>query len=116
MVKEKETNHYELLLVVNEKKKNENTYKKMIHELSSQVKIEKTEEKEWKTAYQIKQTTSISYVVVTFFAPPLTIPDLVNKILKPYPKEFLNRYLLINLDREKSKSIPEPKAKKELKG
>lgn len=46
MVKEKETNHYELLLVVNEKKKNENTYKKMIHELSSQVKIEKTEEKE----------------------------------------------------------------------
>ena len=104
--------HYELLLVLNEKQKNENKYAKMVQEIAAQVKIEKTEEKDWKTAYPIKQTTSISYTVVTFTSSPSIIPTLIKKILKPYPRDFLNRYSLINLDREKSKSIPKPKTKK----
>ena len=38
--------HYELLLVLNEKQKNENKYAKMVQEIAAQVKIEKTEEKD----------------------------------------------------------------------
>jgi len=38
--------HYELLLVLNEKTKNESKYTKMMAELATQVKIEKTEEKD----------------------------------------------------------------------
>lgn len=45
MEKEK-VNHYELLLVLNEKQKNENKYEKMLQELTAQVKIEKKEEKD----------------------------------------------------------------------
>jgi hypothetical protein len=42
---EKENTPYELLLVINEKKKNESLYEKMKQELSTTVKIEKMEEK-----------------------------------------------------------------------
>ncbi|MCE8159140.1 MAG: 30S ribosomal protein S6 [Candidatus Moeniiplasma glomeromycotorum] len=104
--------HYELLLVLNEKQKNESKYEKMLQEIAERVKIEKNEAKDWKTAYPLKQTTHISYSVITFSCSPTTIPDLVSKILKPYPRDFLNRYSLINLEREKSKSIPIPKPKK----
>ena len=103
---------YELLLVLNEKQKNENKYEKMLQEIAERVKIEKTEAKDWKTAYPIKQTTYVSYSVITFSSSPAAIPELMNKILKSYPQDFLNRYLLINLEREKSKSIPAPKPKK----
>ena len=111
MEKEK-VNHYELLLVLNEKQKNENKYEKMLQELTAQVKIEKKEEKDWKTAYPIKRTTNISYVVITFSSLSAAIPDLISKTLKPYSPDFLNRYLLLNLNRESRKSIPEPKTKK----
>lgn len=38
--------HYELLLVLNEKQKNESKYEKMLQEIAEQVKIEKTEAKD----------------------------------------------------------------------
>lgn len=112
MENQKALGRYELLLVLNEKQKNKSKYEKMLQALTSQVKIEKTEAKDWKTAYPIKQTTQISYNLITFSAPSSTLPHLINKILKPCPKELLNRYSLINLDREKSQSIPEPKKSK----
>jgi hypothetical protein len=40
------TSHYELLLVLNEKQKNENKYEKMFQEINERVKIEKTETKD----------------------------------------------------------------------
>ena len=40
------TSHYELLLVLNEKQKNENKYEKMLQEITERVKIEKTETKD----------------------------------------------------------------------
>ncbi|KLL02494.1 MAG: hypothetical protein MRERC_1c093 [Mycoplasmataceae bacterium RC_NB112A] len=113
MVDQKANVHYELLLVLNEKEKNKPKYEKLLQELTSQVKVEKVEEKDWKTVYTIKQTTNISYCLITFFSSPSILSSLINKVLKTYPKEFLNRYLLINLDREKRKSIPEPKLKSE---
>lgn len=99
---------YELLFLLNEKQKNEEKYKKLIGNMESLLgkeNVEKIEEKDWKPAFKINKIKDGSYVLVNFVAKRTKAKELEKDILRTASKDFLNRYLLLNLEDEKNLKI-----------
>ena len=67
--------------------------------------IEKIEEKKWKPVYQISKLVNGNYLLVYFKSPREKAKELEKNILQSAPKNFLNRYLLINLEDEPKNKI-----------
>lgn len=67
--------------------------------------IEKVEEKDWKPVYKISKLNESNYVLIHFNSARPQAKELEKNILQTAPKEFLNRYLLLNLEDEKKNKI-----------
>ena len=108
MTKRKVNCHYELLCVLNEKDKNKEKYEKMINSMESLLgkeNIEKVEEKDWKPVYKISKLGQATYILIYFTSERQKAKELEKNILQTAPKDFLNRYLLLNLEDEKKNKI-----------
>jgi ribosomal protein S6 len=116
MTKKKQNCHYELLCLLNEKEKNQEKYKQMIESIEKVLgkdKLEKIEEKNWKPAYRISQILTATYLLIYFKAEREKVQELKKNILKTTPKNFLDRYLLLNLTDESKLKINKYKKEKE---
>lgn len=78
---------------------------KNMEEFLGKENIEKVEEKDWKPVYKISKLNEGNYVLIYFTAERPQAKELEKNILQTAPKEFLNRYLLINLADEKRNKI-----------
>ena len=67
--------------------------------------IEKIEEKNWKPVYKITKLDKSTYILIYFTSERQKAKELEKNILQTAPKDFLNRYLLINLEDEKKNKI-----------
>jgi ribosomal protein S6 len=108
MTKKKVNCSYELLCLLNEKEKNKEKYEKMVknmEELLGKENIKKVEEKDWKPVYKINKLKEGKYLLIYFNSERQKAKELEKNILQTAPKEFLNRYLLINLADEKRNKI-----------
>ena len=103
MTKLKDSCRYELFCLINEKNKNEDKYKKFISEITKKTgeeNLEKVETTGLKTSYKINSLTSGTYVLINFNSSRKIAHEIEKEILEKSPKNFLNRYLLINLEKE----------------
>ena len=108
MTKKKVNCHYELLCLLNEKEKNKEKYKKMINNIETLLgkeNIVKVEKKDWKPVYKISKLNEGNYVLIYFNSERTKAKELEKNVLQTAPKDFLNRYLLLNLEDEKSNKI-----------
>ncbi len=108
MTKKKVNCRYELLCLLNEKDKNKEKYEKMISDMEGLLgkeNIEKVEEKNWKPVYKISQLDEAAYILIYFTSERPKAQELEKKILQTAPKDFLNRYLMLNLEDEKRNKI-----------
>ena len=108
MTKKKVNCSYELLCLLNEKEKNKERYEKMVknmEELLGKENLEKVEVKDWKSVYKISKLKEGKYLLIYFNSERQKAKELEKNILQTAPKEFLNRYLLINLADEKRNKI-----------
>jgi len=108
MTRKKQNCHYELLCLLNEKEKNQEKHKHMIDSIEKVLgkdNLEKIEEKSWKPVYQINQIVTATYLLIYFRAEREKIQELKKDVLQTIPKNFLNRYLLINLTDESKLKI-----------
>ena len=108
MTKKKIDCRYELLCLLNDKKKNEEKYKKLIGNMENflgKKNIEKIEEKDWKVAFKINKLKDEFYVLINFISKRNKAKELEKDILQSLSKDFLNRYLLLNLEDEKNLKI-----------
>ena len=108
MTKRKENCRYELLCLLNDKEKKQEKYEKMMKDMENLLgkeNIEKIEEKNWKPVYQISQLGVGNYLLVYFKSAREKAKELEKNILQSAPKNFLNRYLLINLEDEPRNKI-----------
>jgi ribosomal protein S6 len=108
MTKRKENCHYELLCLLSEKEKNKEKYEKMINNMKDflgKENIEKVEEKNWKPVYKISKLGQATYILIYFTSERSKAKELEKNILYTAPKDFLNRYLLLNLEDEKRNKI-----------
>ncbi|CFW92928.1 Putative 30S ribosomal protein S6 [endosymbiont DhMRE of Dentiscutata heterogama] len=108
MTKKKVNCRYELLCLLNEKEKNKEKYEKMIkniQEILGKENITKVEEKDWKPAYKINTLKTGKYVLIYFNSARPQAKEMEKNVLQTAPKDFLNRYLLVNLEDEKKNKI-----------
>lgn len=99
---------YELLCLLNERKKNEEKYKKLIGNMEGLLgkeNIEKVEEKDWKPAFKINKLKDEFYILINFISKRTKAKELEKNVLQATSKDFLNRYLLLNLEDEKNLKI-----------
>ena len=68
-------------------------------------KITKVEEKNWKPVYIISKLSKATYILIYFTSERQKAKELEKNILQTAPKDFLNRYLLLNLEDEKKNKI-----------
>jgi len=116
MTRKKQNCNYELLCLLNEKEKNQEKHKQMIESIEKVLgkdNLEKIEEKNWKPAYRISQITTSTYLLIYFRAEREKVQEIKKHILHTIPKNFLNRYLLINLTDESKLKINNYKKEKE---
>lgn len=108
MAKKKIDCRYELLCLFDERKKNEEKHNKMIESIEKVLgkeNIEKIEEKDWKPAFKISKLKDGYYVLFNFISKRSKAKELEKEVLQYISKDFLNRYLLINLEDEKNLKI-----------
>ena len=109
MTKKKEICRYELLCLLNEKDKNIKKYEKLINSIEKLIgkeNVEKIEEKNWKPVYKISKLNEGNYVLIYFASEREKVGELEKDILQSKGfEEFLNRYLLLNLEDEKRNKI-----------
>ena len=67
--------------------------------------MEKVEEKNWKPVYKISKLSKATYILIYFTSERQKAKELEKNILQTAPKDFLNRYLLLNLEDEKKNKI-----------
>ncbi|RHZ35225.1 30S ribosomal protein S6 [endosymbiont GvMRE of Glomus versiforme] len=92
--------HYELLCLLNEKEKNKSKLEELISNIENCLgkgSIKKIEEKDWRPAYKIKKMNEGYYMLIYFNSKKEKVEKLKETFLQFVPKEFLNRYKLINL-------------------
>jgi ribosomal protein S6 len=108
MTKKKMDCRYELLCLLNERKKNEEKYKRLIENMEvllGKENIEKIEEKDWKPAFKINKLKDEFYILINFISKRTKAKELEKNVLQATSKDFLNRYLLLNLEDEKNLKI-----------
>jgi len=95
---------YELLCLID--KVNIEKYNKFIENLENILKNEyfenvKIEEKKWKPAFIIKNLSLGQYLLVNFSTYPEKIQEFKINFLQNESNKILNRYILLNLTKEK---------------
>jgi hypothetical protein len=116
MTKRKVNCRYELLCLLNEKKKNKEKYEKMIanmERLLGKENITKVEEKKWKPVDS--KLSTATYVLIYFTSERPKAQELKEKILQTTPKDFLKLSMLLNLEDEKYNKIKLIKKDKDVK-
>jgi ribosomal protein S6 len=78
---------------------------KNTEELLGKENIVKVEEKDWKPVYKISKLKESKYILIYFNSERPKAKELEKNVLQTAPKDFLNRYLLINLEDEKRNKI-----------
>ena len=78
---------------------------KNMEEFLGKENLEKIEVKDWKPVYKISKLKEGNYVLVYFISERPRAKELEKEILQAASKDFLNRYLLINLEDEKRNKI-----------
>ncbi|WNE41082.1 MAG: hypothetical protein mread185_000539 [Mycoplasmataceae bacterium] len=108
MTKKKMDCRYELLCLLDEKKRNGEKYTKLIANIENflgKENIEKIEEKDWKPVFKINKLKDGFYILINFISKRVKVKELEKDILQTTSKDFLNRYLLLNLEDEKNLKI-----------
>jgi len=103
MTKKKEICQYELLCLLNDKENKQEKYDRMIKDMEKLIgkeNILKIEEKPWKPVYQISGLINGGYLLIILRLVRTKAKELEKEILNISPKDFLNRYFLLNLEDE----------------